>query len=208
MRISSTCRRPAVSITIASRPSSSALSRASFHEPLGFACDGRSARAHRSARQAPRAGRSPRTVQVRGDEQRMLSLRLEPFGELSPVVVLPEPCRPTINTTSGGRDVTASGTASRRESPPIRRGRCGPPAGRGPDSCTPRHRRCVPDPIEETLDDFNVDVRLEQRQTDLSESGGDITIRKPPLRSKPLEHSPQARGEGVEHVREVRRSSS
>ena len=41
--------------------------------------------------------------------------------------------------------------------------------------------RANPDTLEETLDDLHVDVRLEQRQANLSESGGDIGIREPPL---------------------------
>src|SRR5262245_8394940 len=67
--------------------------------------------------------------------------------------------------------------------------------------------RLVPDPVDECLDDLEVDVGFEQSKPDLAQGGFDMLWRQPDLAAQRLEDVLDARAQRLEHVtpREDRR---
>ena len=120
-------------------------------------------------------------------------------ASLAVVVVLPEPCRPTIATTAGL---------------PLR-WKTRSPAPRSSTSsswtifttCWPAVRLCrtscadglLADARDEVLDDLEVDVGLEQGEADLAHGGIDVGLADPAAAGQVAEGRSQALAEGVEH---------
>ena len=122
------------------------------------------------------------------------------FASLPAVVVLPAPCSPSSRTTRGRLLVgwqPAFGVAEERQhlvaddlDDLLRRRQAA-------EDVLPH--RPVAHPVDERLDDLEVDVRLEQRQPNLAQRGLDVLRRQPRLAAQGLEDVLKACAEGVEH---------
>ncbi len=58
----------------------------------------------------------------------------------------------------------------------------------------------LPDPLDEALDDLEVDVGLEECHADLAERLDDIVLRQPPVPAQPVEDTGETTREVVKHT--------
>ena len=120
------------------------------------------------------------------------------------VVVLPAPWRPSIRMTRGRlvdgcRPPSALPKSATISSRTILTTCCdGDRLAEGVARRDGVHR-AIADPVDEGLDDLEVDVGFEQREADLAERRLDVLRRQLRLAAKRLEHVLQACAEGIEH---------
>ncbi len=180
------------------RASSSAERRISRATPRSGWWTGRppAGRPRAAARGRPAAAR--RSRRAADGESRPASQR----PSLALVVVLPDPCRPAIRITVGGWEAVSSGFAAGAAQDldhlvahDAQHRLVGAQAlqhvlAHGPDS----------NPLEELLDDLEVDVRLQERQPDLTQRRVDLGLREDTLAPQRLEDPLEPLGERVEQA--------
>ena len=141
-----------------------------------------------------------RTLHVGGDEQRMPSLLRQPFRQLArrrrlAGALQPEqqddarpPARrlqPSLGVAEEGHHFVADDLDD------LLRG------GEAPGHVLAH--RAIPDPVDERLDDLEVDVGFEQREPNLAQRGLDVLRRQPRFAPERLEHVLETCAEGLEH---------
>src|SRR5713226_8688036 len=123
------------------------------------------------------------------------SRRRNSRASLAEVVVLPEPCNPTIITTTGGTALRSSPSA---EAPPSISTRWSwtifTTIGAGVTE------RLLAHAVDEILDHQQRDVGLEQRDADLAQRRVDVVLGQRAVAAQPVEDVVEAVAQAFEHV--------
>ncbi len=199
---SSMCRRPAVSTISVSNPSVFAAASAPAARATG------SISSAGSCTRTPTCSASTDNCWIAAGRRTSVetSIGWRPCfcshrASFADVVVLPDPCSPSIKTTRGMRDrrrQSARRVAEQRQHLVAHDAhdllcRRQAPQNRFAD-------RLRPNPIDERLDDAEVDVRFEQREPNLPQRDIDGRLGQPRLAAERLEDVLQAGAERFEHT--------
>ena len=145
-----------------------------------------------------------RTLHVGRHQQRMLALLRQPLRQLARRRRLAGALQPEqqddarpLRSSAGGRPsaLPKSATISSRTILTT----CCDGARLRSTSCLRRVHRPVADAIDERLDDLEIDVGFEQRETNLAQRRLDVLGRQPRLAAERLEDVLEACAEGIEH---------
>ena len=203
MSSSSTCRRPLVSTMRTSLPSIFARSSAQRGDVdrvlVGALLVDLGAGLGADLDELVDRGRAVDVA--RGDGDRRAVLLLEVRASFAVAVVLPEPCRPAMRITVGGRGENVMPAAA----PPMSfvsssltiLTTCWPGLSCADDLLA---ERALLELLGELADDLEVDVGLEQREADLAHRRVDVVLGQRPALADVGEGLLELLGEGVKHV--------